>query len=534
MKKIIALVLLLLVSVCQAEKRPNIIIILADDLGYSDLSSYGSEIQTPNLDLLAKEGILFTQFHNSAKCAPSRGALMTGLYPQQAGMAVLPKFALEKAQGDSSDGAGELDPRAVTIAEVLKPAGYATYMTGKWHLTARDNARQATSEEDRQGWPCQRGFDQFFGRLGGLSGYFNQKNFLKGNALFNVPPDSYSTDLFAEQACQWISGHSNDQPDKPFFMFLSFNAPHRSLEAKDEDLAAYRGAYAMGWDAIREKRLSRQKELGIIPADCVLSPRNDDVPAWNSLTPEQKEEYAKAMEIYAAVIAGMDRGVGCVLKTLEATRLRDNTLILFLSDNGACAEAGTHLRGSKEGGRTKATIGPGWANAANTPFRYWKNTTWEGGTATPLIMSWPKGITGARQGSISREVGHIIDLMPTCVELAKAVYPATFRNHSIAPMEGQSLVPVMNGQSLGRRELFWQYQVYDSARTGDWKITRKSGAAWELFNLKEDPSEITNQADSNPEVVRGLEQKWKSWAKRVGANENGKGGKGGNGKGKKQ
>ena len=508
--------------------KPSILIILVDDMGYADTEPYGAEIKTPNLMALAQSGLRFTQFHNSAKCAPTRASLMTGLHPQQAGRDVNPQREKKQTRGadTESEEIGELDKQAVTIAEVLRPAGYATYLSGKWHLTGKPNAWASTTEADRSGWPCQRGFDRFFGFLGGTAKYFDPKNLVSDNTPVKSPPDAYITDLLAEHAGNFITEHARNQADKPFFMYLAFNAPHKQISAKDADVAAYKGVYDIGWDAVREQRLAKQKELGVIPTDCVLSPRQEGVAAWSSLKPEQKTAYAQTMATYAGVITSMDRGVGHVLAALESAKLRDNTLVIFLSDNGACAEGKDLMKAGGHGGHPTGSTGPGWANVGNTPFRYWKNTTWQGGTSTELILNWPQGIAASKRGTITREVGHVIDLMPTCVELAHATYPTTFKGNAITPMEGRSLLPILQGQSLDQRGLFWQYAAYDAARSDSWKIIRKSGGDWELFDLSHDPSEINDQAKKHPEVVKDLSAKWQNWAERVHAvTEGGKKGK---------
>jgi arylsulfatase len=496
-----------------AGEKPNIIVILADDMGYADTQPYGSEIKTPNLMRLAESGLRFTEFHNCVKCSPSRACIMTGLYPQQAGMATLPKAGMNpKAE---EDGAGELSKQSVTIAQVLKSAGYATYMSGKWHLTAEVNAK---TEAAKFGWPRQRGFDRFFGFLGGVSSYFNPKELVSDNTPVPAPPESYSTDLFTEHACDFITTHARTQPNTPFFLYLAYNAPHWGLQAPTADIERYKGVYDIGWDKMREQRLAREKQLGVIPPSCNLSLRNEEVPAWATLESAKKTNYAEAMAIYAGAITAMDRGVGQLLTTLDKTKLRDNTLVIFLSDNGACAEGQTGVKSFPHASHPSARIGPGWANVGNTPFRYWKNTTWEGGSATELIMNWPAGIGAAQRGAITDQVGHIIDLMPTCVELAGASYPKTFKGNPILPMEGRSLVPTLEGKVIGPRELFWKYLSYDSDLIGFWKLTRKEAGKdkdWMLFNLSQDRSEMHDISQSHPEVVNDLAAKWQAWADRV-------------------
>lgn len=513
---------------------PNIIIIMADDMGYSDIEPYGAEIKTPNLMKLAESGLRLTQFHNAAKCCPTRGSLMTGLYPQQTGRDINTKKAKKQNEKESEgeEGGGEeavsLSKQAVTIAEVMKSAGYATYGLGKWHLTMHDNAREVSTEAERDCWPCQRGFDRFYGFLSGVSRYFNMTNLVIDNKAADAPAESYSTDLFASHASQFITEHAKNQPGKPFFMYLAFNAPHKMISAKEEDVAAYKGVYDIGWDEIRAQRLARQKVQGVVPAETILSPREEGIPAWSTLKPTQKAAYAKTMATYAGVITCMDRGIGTVISALESTHLRENTVIFFLSDNGACAEGKMMMKEGGRGGHSSGSIGPGWANVGNTPFRYWKNTTWEGGTATPLVVNWPQGLSTSLRGKINtQDLGHVIDFMPTCAELAKASYPTVFKENKITPMEGRSLVPLLQGQSLGARELFWQYGAYDSVRSGTWKMTRNGGGgAWMLFDLAKDPTELKDFSKVNPEIAKTLLEKWKGWATRVGANlEGGKSGK---------
>lgn len=507
-KPLLATVLLLCpFAAFPAAEKPNIVLILVDDMGYADTQPYGSEIQTPHLMDLAQKGLRFTDFHNCAKCSPTRGALMTGLYPQQAGMAKLPKAGMNPT--GEAGGEGELDRQAVTIAEVLKSAGYATYMAGKWHLTGLTKPDSPTF-----GWPRQRGFDRFFGFLGGVARYFDCDSLISDNTPVDAPAGSYVTDLFAEHASTFIAEHARTQPGKPFFLYLAFNAPHWGHTARDEDAALYKDTYTVGWDVLREQRLAKQKVLGVIPPDCALSPRNEDVPAWDSLNAGQKAEYAQAMAVYAGMITCMDRGIGRVLAALEAAQLRDNTLVVFLADNGASAEGATSMKRGKDG-HLSGRAGAGWANVSNTPFRYWKNTTWQGGTATELILNWPNGLAPSMRGTVTAELGHVIDLMPTCGELAQATYPAAYNGNAIAPMEGRSLVPVLHGQSLGRRELFWQYMTFDSARRGSRKIIRKGGGDWQLFDLGRDPSEINDQSLQYPEEVKDLSALWQRWEGRV-------------------
>ena len=434
---------------------------------------------------------------------------MTGLYPQQTGMVVVPKEGMNR-QGDEY-GAGELSKQCVTIAEVLKSAGYGTYMTGKWHLTAQFNPK---TEAAKFGWPLQRGFDRYFGFIGAFNTYYAAKDLTRDNQHVDVDAESYSSDLYGDNACTFIEDHVKNKTATPFFLYLAFKTPHWWIQASSEDIDSYKGVYDIGWDQIREQRFAREKELGVVPATSELSPRNEEVPAWSSLNPKQKAEYAQAMSICAGAITAMDRNIGKVLGTLEKTKQRENTLILFLSDNGACAEGATEVR--EKGPHPSARIGAGWANVGNTPFRYWKNTTWEGGSATELIVNWPLGVPPSQQGGITHELGHLVDIMPTCVELAQATYPKEFKGNVIAPMEGSSLVPIFKGQSRPQRDIFWKYFSYEAARSGYWKLMRENDKMdWMLYDLSKDPTELHDVAKSNPEVVKSLQAKWKSWADRV-------------------
>ena len=497
--------------------KPNIIVILADDLGYSDTEPFGGEIQTPNISSLAKEGIRFTQFYNCAKCSPSRASLLTGLYPQQVGMTALPKpkraNSGEKRDPNDEGGEGDLSRNALTLAELLKTAGYSTYLSGKWHLTTQQ--APTTTDAEKYCWPLQRGFDHFFGIIGAMvPSYFNSKNLIQDNAFLSedqLPKEFYVTDLLAERACGYIDDHVKKTPDKPFFLYAAFNAPHGPVMAKPEDAARYKGKYAVGWDQIRRERFARQTQLGLFPPTAELSARNEQVPAWDSLDSKKKLEVQEVMEQYAGMITCLDQGVGRIMETLHKNHLIDNTLVIFLSDNGAAIEGESKYIPGKGG-----HIGRWWANAANTPLRYFKTFTWEGGCCTQMIVHWPKAQAPALTGGISHEVGHVVDLMPTCVELSGATYPREYQGRTIQPMEGKSLVPAIEGKSLGERELFWQHGGHDSARVGDWKMDRlTSRKPWELYNMKVDPSEVHDLAASKPEMVKALEAKWNAWADRV-------------------
>ena len=505
--------------------RPNIVIIMADDMGYSDIGCYGGEIRTPNLDRLAAGGLRFTQFYNNAKCAPTRASLLTGLYSQQVGI----------------DNGPATMHSSVTIAEVLKTAGYRTFMTGKWH------ANQL---------PVERGFDRYFGLTDGCSNYFNPGNPRMGEAVpaeKNFPrkwaidaetiqpftpktSDFYSTDAFTDYALEYLESSREDSA--PFFLYVAYTAPHYPLHAKPEDIAKYRGKYLQGWDAVRRDRLARMIDMGLIREGLELSPRDPRVPAWEQLGDESKwnlnalngrrnlgitseaatdaDLWDLKMAVYAAMVDRMDQNIGRILDKIRDLGVEKNTLILFLSDNGGCAELQNITQDVPPGpANSYRTVDPPWANAQNTPFTKYKRWNYEGGIATPLIAYWPGRIAA---GGITREVGHIIDLMATCVDLAGASYPSSFHGETILPMEGLSLSPVFGGASWEKpRTLFWQFGPSRAARQGPWKIVRDGHAPWELYDMKTDRTEQNDLAAKHPAVLDALSKLWDAWAHRVNA-----------------
>jgi arylsulfatase len=422
------------------ETRPNILLLLADDLGYSDLGCYGGEIHTPHLDALAADGLRFTQFYNCARCCPTRASLLTGLYPQQAGVGAMDNDAGAEFPGYR----GRLNDRCVTIPEVLRTAGYGTYMVGKWHL-------------GRDPGPIRRGFDEFYGMIGGFNSCWQEKPFYT-----RLPPDRtprpyapgqfYSTDVFADYALDFLAD-ARKARGRPWFLYLAFNAPHFPLHAPEEEIAKYEKLYAQGWDKVREARLARMKELGLLPKDTPLTPRSlvpanrfnpqtgwadEDNPAWDSLPADRRADLARRMAVYAGMVDRMDQAVGRVVADLKDHGELENTLVVFLSDNGACAEwdpwgfdgaSGPHdvlHRGEdlKQVGSPGSYIsyGSGWANASNTPFRLYKHYDHEGGISTPLIVHWPAGVKG--KGEFRTQPGHVLDLMATLAEVSGAEYPA--------------------------------------------------------------------------------------------------------------
>ncbi|WP_339878871.1 arylsulfatase [uncultured Algoriphagus sp.] len=484
-----------------AEEKPNIVLILADDLGWSDIGSYGSEVETPNLDWLAERGVRFTQMYNTSKCNPSRAALITGMYAQQVGY-----------------GATYLQPlkNGITVGELLKSAGYITLWAGKHH--GFDH-------------PMDRGFDRYYGLKEGASNHFNpgprrdnepepaqkrpDRPFYEDRKLmqpYTVPQDYYSTDYFTKYALQWLDEYKEDK--KPFFLYLSYTAPHDPLMAWPEDIKKYKGKYSEGYEAIRKKRFEKQKKLGIIDESYSLS--EPTYAPWESLSDSVRKVEELKMEVYAAMIDRMDQKIGEIIQKLRKQGKLDNTVFLFLSDNGASAEVVT-IPGNGEIGSVGqwTSLGPDWANVGNTPHRFYKNYSFEGGIKTPLIISWPKGL--GHENEVSAFPAHLIDILPTLAEIAGANYPTEYKGNPIFPAEGQSLLPAIRGEKSQREEaIFWEWSVGKAVRKGDWKlVTHGENAPWELYNLKSDPTEINNLIILQPEIAKELEIEFQNWKTRV-------------------
>ena len=504
------LLLLGWVSPLCAATRPNIVVILADDLGWSDLGAYGGEIETPHLDALAKDGVRFTQFYNTARCCPTRAALLTGLAQHQAGIGhMVANDGIPSYQGFLND-------RCVTLAEVLKPAGYTTLMTGKWHVGSAPGQ-----------WPLDRGFDRFWGTPSGGGVYFKdtlelrkEVFFVSGAERIEPPADLHVTDTFTDRALDFVD-EAVTRTKQPFFLYLAHIAPHWPLQAKPADIAKYAGRYDRGWDAVRARSFARQKEMGLVARDAVLGPRDAGAKAWPDLSESARRDLAHRMEIYAAQVDCIDQNVGRLVAKLKARGQFENTLILFLSDNGCSAEGGPGgfnrgVAGAPIGtGRSYASAGLEWANASNTPFRKFKIDTHEGGISTPLIAHWPAGITG--RGELRHQAGHVIDLMPTVVELAGATYPATRHNRPIQPAEGRSFAAALTARPAPvARTLFWEHEGHKAVRRGDWKAVAKGRDAWELYDLGSDRAEGHNLATAQPARTRELATLWQEWATRCG------------------
>lgn len=486
--------------------KPNIIVILVDDMGFSDIGCYGSEIPTPNLDALAADGLKFTQFYNTGRCCPTRAALLTGLYSHQTGVGNM--LADQGRPGYR----GRLNNQCATIAEVLKPAGYFTAISGKWHVG-----------QDFGVTPWGRGFDRSLNAAAG--GFYypeseRAKLFLNGEAIDNndrrLPPNWYSTDLWTTFGLKFIDEALAEK--KPFYLHLCHNAPHFPLQAPAEEIAKFRGKYKAGWDELRRSRMAKEIELGLLDKSWPLAPRVAAIAAWDQLTDKDKDRFDHIMAVYAAVVSHMDRSIGDLVSGLKQRGIFDNTLILFMSDNGGNAEAGPN--GTTEGDPTEAQsnwfCGESWASLQNTPFRYYKHYNHEGGIATPLIAHWPAGIKA--KGELRTQVGHVIDIMPTCVDVAGAVYPKELKGAAILPMEGKSLVGAFSDQRVVREPLFWEHDNNAAVRIGDMKLVRAGRKApWELYDLAKDRTELHNLATNRPEIVKDLAAQWEAWALRANA-----------------
>jgi arylsulfatase len=469
-------------------EKPNIVVIMVDDMGFSDLGCFGGEIDTPNLDRLAGEGIRFSQFYNTGKCSPSRQALMTGRYFQD----VTPALN-----------------NSMTIAEVLRTAGYFTCMTGKWHHPRMQ--------------PTHRGFDRYFGHSSGLTNYFTgDETFQLNGEKFEVPQEGfYTTHAVADYAIRFVCEAGRKK--RPFFLYVAFNAPHYPLQAPEKDIRKYKGRFSKGWDLLRQERHKRQVEMGLFEKSCSLSPRPHDVPAWKDLSKEEQEKQAYLMEIYAAMIDIVDQSIGRLFDHLKKTGDYDNTAFFFFSDNGGEGGQGTSKQTREENlpgsdPRSFWTYNKPWANVSNTPFRLEKMYQHEGGIASPMIAWHPKLIR--KKGGISHRLSHLVDIMATCIDLSGAKYPARFNNMDLKPLDGKSLLPDLQSRESEEHEaLFFQFLANRAIRTRAWKLVQRStphGTSvntmpWELYRPCVDSSELEDLADKYPETVQRLRKQWDDW-----------------------
>ncbi|MEZ4869058.1 MAG: arylsulfatase [Caldilineaceae bacterium] len=528
-------------STAPITNRPNIIVILVDDMGYSDIGCYGSEIQTPNLNALARNGIRCTQMYNNARCCPTRASLLTGLYAHQAGVGHMVQNRGTRAYQ------GYLRADCVTIAEALRVGGYRTLMSGKWHVGGPyDPTHPARWQPGGEGHPTPltRGFDRFYGTLEGAGSFFHPYTVMRDGQFIHgeygqvEDLDFYYTDAISENACTMIEEAVGEE--KLFFLYLAYTAPHWPLHALPEDIAKYEGRYRRGgWDALRTSRHEELKGLGILDAKWEISPRDVTAPAWTDAPDHDWEDLR--MAVYAAQVDRMDQGVGRVVEQLRALGQLENTLILFLSDNGGCAEFlaedgqgaqryayhtadGTPIRvgNTRElqpgGPDTFMSYDLPWANASNAPFRLYKHWVHEGGISTPLIIHWPAGMTGSELGSTGRivhEPCHVIDIMATCLDVAGVAYPAEYNGHAIQPLEGESLKPLMQGARWTReRPIFWEHEGNRAVRFGEWKLVSQHPGAWELYNMEEDRTELHDLSGKNQDRLAQFVRQYEQWAAR--------------------
>lgn len=537
MRNLYLLVAIIVLYSCNKEtpkpnekERPNIVIIMADDLGYSDLGCYGGEIQTPNLDAMAKSGIRFNQFYNASRCCPSRASLLTGKFPHQVG--------LDK-NGQS------LSQNSATIAEILKENGYRTGMTGKWHLS---ETKELEDHEEQLLWlshrkdssvfaplssyPSNRGFEEHWGVIWGVVNYFDPFSLVHNEEeIEEVPDDFYITDFISDKSVDLIDEFSKDE--KPFFLYVAHTAPHWPLHALPEDIAKYEGMYDDGWDKLREERYKGLIEQGIIDPETAALAINESGKLWADNN--QKEWEANHMEAHAAMIDRMDQGIGRLIEKLKEIGEYENTILLFLADNGASPERG-YPPGFDRPGHTREGVevvysseeyiapgdeltwgylGDAWAGATNAPFRYWKKESFEGGNCSPFIIHWPAGLKG-KENTINEGIGHVIDILPTCLELSGAEYPAEIEGMRTKTVEGRSLMPLINGEITATNDtLFWEHEGGKALRMGDWKISALKDGDWELFNLAQDRTETNNLATELPQKVVEMETVWQETYNRV-------------------
>ena len=494
--------------------RPNIILIMADDMGYSDIGCYGGEIPTPNIDRLAGEGVRYTQFYNTARSCPTRASLLTGLYAHQAGIGQMSEDPETKDHVVSPDVDSDgylryLNRHCVTIAEVLRDAGYHTYMAGKWHVGMHGQEK----------WPLQRGFEHFYGILAGATSYLaphGGRGLWLDNEKQPVPePPYYTTDAFTDYALRFIDGRSDDAP---FFLYLAYNAPHWPLHAKEEDIEKMRGCYEPGWQVIQEARRQRMVQMGLVREEWGTAEWENRT--WDQLTDKQRRNSALRMSVYAAQVHCMDYNVGRVLEYLEQKGLRDDTLIIFLSDNGACAEpySETGFGTVKDINDPNSTVAPSygqpWAQVSNTPFRKYKVRAYEGGISTPLILSWPSQYA-SYDGQWRHNIGFLPDIMATFVDVAGATYPKTYHGgNEIYPMEGVSLCQTVRSPGKVIHDyLYGEHFNNRYVRHGKWKaVFDEKARRWELYNIEKDRTERNDLSGQKPRLLARLVQKWDSWA----------------------
>ncbi len=528
--RLLAILLACTLPSLAAGRRPNLIIVLVDDMGWANIGCYGGPVETPVIDRLAADGVRFTQFYNYSRCCPSRAVLLTGLHPHEAGLGHM----TFKRTGDTPSTIPErmklpaayrgwVRETVPTLPEMLRAAGYGTYMAGKWHV---GNSAPTT-------WPLQRGFDRFYGFLEGTSEYFRPNDLFRGND--KIAPEGeryYTTDAFTTEAIANLREHATRRPETPFFLYLAYNAPHFPMQAMPEDFAKYRGRFKEGWDGLRTRTLTRQKQLGLLPADTALSPRpgaadrlgvlGGPVPAWDSLSPEQQDSMDAIMATYAAMIDRVDQNLGRLVAYLRESGQLDQTAIIFLSDNGAEAESPPlgqfQLSDLGQYGKGGRHYGRAWATASNTPFREYKHFSHQGGIMTPLIVHWPAGIPAAQRGRLIQQYGFLPDVTATCLDLSAALRPATMEGRPSPVVDGRTLRPLLTGSTAPLHEtpICIEHEGNRMIRDGRWKLVSFFREAPELYDIEVDRAEAHNLAATHPEVVRRLEQAYALWAERVG------------------
>ena len=498
--------------------RPNILLFMVDDMGYSDLGCYGGEVQTPNIDNLAAEGVRFTQMHNCARCCPTRASLLTGHYPQQAGI----------------NGMGvNLSMNTATIAEVLKENGYHTGMVGKWHLSQTkpvddpvEQLRWMAHQVDYgpfsplENYPCNRGFEEHWGVIWGVVNYFDPFSFVHNEEpIKEVPEDFYMTNFITDKSIDLLDDYSKD--DKPFFLYVAHNAPHWPLHALPEDIAKYKDTYKDGWEALREKRYKRMLELGLIDKETYPLPENSSGRKWADC--DDKDYEAACMSVHAAMVDRVDQGMGKIIQKLKETGQYENTIIFVLSDNGASYERGYPPGFDRPGFTRDSTIieynsknpgaettwnyiGNAWASAVNTPFRYWKKESYEGGSATPFIVHWPEKLKGM-ENTLNKGVAHVIDILPTCLALSGSEYPEMVNGQKTISPSGKNILPLLFKETEAIHDtLYWEHEKGKAIRIGDWKMSALPGQKWELFNLAEDHTEMNDLSAKYPAKVVQMDE----------------------------
>ena len=462
-------------------KPPNIVIILVDDMGYSDLGCYGGEIDTPTIDQLAYNGLRFTQFYNTGKCCPTRTCLLTGHYWQTVGRGI---------------------KRGVMLPEALKAAGYKTMATGKWHLNGK---------------PWERGFDRYFGHLSGCTHYFKgDKTWYKDGERYEIPEKGfYSTDADTDYALRFIDDHYRKDSDKPFFLYQAYNAPHYPLHAKPEDIKKYRGGrFSKGWDKLREERYERQRAMNLVEDRWELPPRPDYIPAWDSLSKEEQDFEDLRMSVYAGMVDCIDQNVARIMKKLDEHGDVENTLVMFLSDNGGCP-FDRNRKGTPGKPDSWWEYGVAWANVSNTPFRLYKRSQHEGGTATPCIVHWPAGLRAT--GEMNDTPAHLIDIFSTCMDVSGCTYHQEHQEEELPPYPGQSLLPAFQRRSIEPHEnLFFHYGRHRALISGRWKLVSAYHKEWELYDLEKDRTELHNLASKRPDKVKELDAIYRKWWKETG------------------